>query len=57
MKKQYPPGTQEKYNGFQSRIPMMKDGMKTAVNERRGGGLEIRRISDEGAGRPPGSPY
>ena len=33
-----PLGTQEKYNSFQSRIPVMKDGMKTEVTERRGGG-------------------
>ena len=35
---QYPPGTQEKYNSFQSKIPVIKDGMKTEVTERRGGG-------------------
>ena len=34
---QYPPGTQEKYNSFQSKIPVMNDGMKTEVTERRGG--------------------
>ena len=34
---QYPPGTQEKYNSFQSKIPVMKDGMKTVVTKRRGG--------------------
>ena len=31
---QYPLGTQEKYNSF----PVMKDDVKTVVNERRGGG-------------------
>jgi len=34
---QYPPGTQEKYNSFQSRIPVMEDGMKKGIDERRGG--------------------
>jgi hypothetical protein len=34
----YPPGTQEKYNSFHSRISMMKDDVKTGVTERRGGG-------------------
>ena len=48
---QYPLGTQEKYNSFQSRNPVMKDGV---ITERQGGGLEIR-ISDEGKAR--GSPY
>ena len=28
LNQQYPPGTQEKYNSFQSKIPVMKDGMK-----------------------------
>ena len=37
--KQYPPGTQEKYNSFQSRIPVMEDGVKTEITaERRGEG-------------------
>jgi hypothetical protein len=31
---QYPPETQEKYNSF----PVMKDSVKTVVNERQGGG-------------------
>ena len=35
---QYPPGTQEKNNSFQEIIPMMKDGMKTGITERPGGG-------------------
>jgi uncharacterized protein YajQ (UPF0234 family) len=35
---QYPPGTPEKYNSFQSRIPVIEDGMKTGITERRGGG-------------------
>ena len=38
LNQQYPPGTQEKYNSFQSKIPVMKDGMKPEVTERRGGG-------------------
>ena len=35
---QYSLETQEKYNSFQSRIPVMKDGVKTGINERWGGG-------------------
>jgi hypothetical protein len=31
---QYPPGTQEKYNSFQSRNPVMKNGVKIGVTER-----------------------
>jgi hypothetical protein len=50
LRQHYPQGTQEKYNSFQSRITVMKDGVKTEINERRGGGLEIRRISDERTG-------
>ena len=33
--------TQEKNNSFQSRIPMMKDGLKTEVTERWGGRPEV----------------
>jgi hypothetical protein len=33
---QHPPGTQEKYNSFHSRIPVMEDGVKTGITERRG---------------------
>ena len=33
----YPPGTQEKYNSFQSRIPVIKDGVKPGITERQGG--------------------
>jgi hypothetical protein len=33
-----PPGSQEKYNSVQSRIPAMKDGAKTEITERQGGG-------------------
>jgi hypothetical protein len=29
---------QEKYNSFQSRIPAIKNGVKTGINERQGGG-------------------
>ena len=35
---QYPPGTQEKYNSFQSRNPVMKICVKIGVTERQGGG-------------------
>ena len=35
---QYPPGTQEKNNSFQKRIPVMEDGMKKGIDERWGGG-------------------
>ena len=66
LSQQYPPGTQEKYNSFQKKIPMMKDGMKTVVNERWGGvwksegfpmkGLESFRnpedFEEAGFGRP-----
>jgi hypothetical protein len=56
---QYPMGTQEKYNSFQSSIiPMMKDGVKTGITERQGGGkgLESFRnpedFEEAGFGRP-----
>jgi len=48
---QYPPGTQEKNNSFQERIPMMKDGMKTGIIERPGGGKGLES-SEAGFGRP-----
>jgi hypothetical protein len=65
--KQQPPlGTQEINNSFESRIPVMKDGMKTGIDERRGGsgiprsgilmkGLESFR-NPEDFGRPPVPP-
>ena len=34
---QYPPGTTEKYNSIQSQIPVMKNGVKTGIDERHGG--------------------
>ena len=63
---QYPPGTQEKYNSFQERIPVIEDGMKKGIDERRGGvwksegfpmkGLESFRnpedFEEAGFGRP-----
>ena len=48
---QYPPGTQEKYNSFQERIPVMEDGVKTGIDERRGGGKGLES-SEAGFGRP-----
>jgi hypothetical protein len=49
----YPPGTQEKYNSFQSRIPVMKDGVKKEINERLGGVWNpTSRDSDEGVWNP-----
>jgi hypothetical protein len=38
IKQEHPSETREKYNSFQSRIPVMKDGMKTVTTERMGGG-------------------
>ena len=63
---QYPPGTQEKYNIFQSKILVIEDGMKTGLIERHGGvwksegfpmkGLESFRnppdFAESGFGRP-----
>ena len=41
----------EKYNSFQSIIPVMEDGMKKGIDERRGGVWNpAKRDSDEGAG-------
>jgi hypothetical protein len=38
LPQRYPPGTQEKYNSFQSKMPVIKDGMKPEITERWGGG-------------------
>ena len=60
---QYPLGTQAKYNSFQSRIPVMKDGVKTGITERQGGvwkpegfpmkGSGIRFADSDDRGVPP----
>ena len=36
---QVPPGTQEKITIFQSRLPVMKDGVKTLITESGGKGV------------------
>ena len=47
---QYPPGTQEKYNSFHSRIPVMEDGMKPEVTERQGGVWKSEGFPMKGSG-------
>ena len=50
LSQQYPPGTQEKYNSFQSRIPVMEYGVKRGIDERRGGVWKSEGFLMKGSG-------